>query len=94
MQRRNARSEAILRDILRRRRGFEWPTAIFDEEPWQADVGGVEGEAEITFRTTEPRAASPARRLARWLFMKGGMSVVVILGLMAIGLIAGILGGR
>jgi hypothetical protein len=88
MERRKNRTQAILRDILRSRREWECPTAGYQEETGH----DVLLEEEISFRLTEPHPRGPARCLAHWLFINGGMSVVLIAGLMLFGIIAAILG--
>jgi hypothetical protein len=90
MQSRRDRTQAIVRDILRSRRGGECAKAVYQDEPWH-DVNGGE-EVEITFRMTQQSTRGPARRLAHWLFINGGMSVVLLVGLMAFGIIAAMLG--
>lgn len=80
MQRRNARTDAILREILLKRGGFE-----------VLSTGGAsEPGPEIHFHVTSPRpeaSASRGRRVLRWLFINGGFSVVLLVGLMALGII-------
>ena len=98
MKRRLDRSEDIRTILIRLRRGSESWCNAYGDEPWQDDDLGDEPEQEISFwvsvpvKKSEPRGV--AKRAAHWLFIKGGMSLVVILGLIALGLIAGVLGFR
>jgi hypothetical protein len=91
VERRNARTEAIVRDILRRRRVGECPGPGYDAGPSGGNLCDLPLETTIDFRLTGPAPAGVGRWLVHWLFVRGGMCVVVILGLCAYGLIGAIL---
>jgi hypothetical protein len=88
VERRKHRSDAIVQEILRKRRGRECPTPHYEREPWQDGLLLHELEDDIEFQLDERRAVTPLRRVARWLFLKGGMSVVLLGGLIIAGSIA------
>jgi hypothetical protein len=98
MLRRLDRSEDLRTTMLRLRGGSgSWCNANGDE-PWRGDDPGDETEREISLWVSKPVKTSGPRgigkRAAHWLFVKGGMSLVVILGLIALGPIAVVLGFR
>jgi hypothetical protein len=104
MIRRLDRSEDFRTTMRRLRREWEpWSGAFRDEpmgdKPRDTDTDSdTETEEEITFwvsvpsRREEPKGV--VRRVARWLFVNGGMSVVLIVGLMLFPLLAFALGFR
>lgn len=98
MKRRLDSAEVLRTTVLRLRGGSgSWCNA-YGDEPWRDDDLGDETEQEISLWVSKPVKKSEPRgivkRAAHWLFVKGGMSLVVILGLIAFGPIAVVLGFR
>jgi hypothetical protein len=59
-------------------------------------IDGLETDKEISFRVVgvKPCTGGPGRRLAHWLFQKGGMTIVLILSLITIIVIGSLFGRR
>jgi hypothetical protein len=92
------RMKANQEKAFRNSRAHRWPQGILAGEP-RRNGYSAEGPWE-----DEAPTLSLARRLERdprllgralhWLLIKGGMAMVLLLGLMMLGLLGGLLGGR
>jgi len=94
MNRRLTQSGDWSMDVLRMRGIPKRQSSRDGEETWPPERFEDEWERDGSVRAPEPLMRSSARRLAHWLFIKGWMSVFVILGLMISGLVAAALGVR
>jgi hypothetical protein len=92
MVKRVDRMKDILGQVRHRDRTSAWPHRIFVSE---SRAGGCAGEAALQSNTSgmslarrleqDPRLAA---RAANWLFIKGGIVVLLMLGLIVLGLSA------